>query len=78
MKLTIQKPNIEGKTPEEAIAALDTWAANLTHDLEYILSHIDEDNMQMKIITEEAVDKKIKKSYEDIRKYIVQEVNNGE
>ncbi len=45
MTVRIEKPVLNGRTPEENIAKLETWAANLTNDLNYYLNHIDSENM---------------------------------
>lgn len=71
MTFTIEKPNIEGKSPEEAIAALDTWAARLTDELNYILNHLDRDNILEDMTTHKYVDDRCRETYEDIRKYII-------
>lgn len=71
MTFMTDKPDLTGKSPEEAIAALDTWAANLTHELSYLFSHLDEDNIMVDIATPKYVDDKCRETYEDIRKYIV-------
>ena len=77
MTFQIERPDMTGKTPEEAIAALDTWLARLTDLLNYTLNHLDENNLDIEITTKDYVEERIKENYEDIRKYIVQEVNNG-
>lgn len=71
MTFMVEKPDLAGKTQEEAIAALDTWAANLTNELNYALNHLDKENILGDIATSKYVDDKCRETYEDIRKYIV-------
>lgn len=71
MSFIVEKPDITGKTPEEAIAALDTWAANLTNELNYTLNHLDKGNLIEDFTTQAYVDEKCKETYESIRKYII-------
>lgn len=77
MTFNIEKPDLTGKRPEEALAIIDTWASTLCDKLNYAFNHLDDDNFDNTYATEEYVNQRVQKNYEDIRKYIVQEVSNG-
>ena len=45
MTFWIEKPTLDPKKPEESIALLETWAANLTDELNYHLNHLNIENL---------------------------------
>ena len=45
MTFRIEKPTLNPKEPEQSIAILDTWLANLTDELNYHLNHLNLDNL---------------------------------
>lgn len=43
MAINFRPPSVTGRTPEAQIAQLETWAQNLTDQLNYELNHIRKD-----------------------------------
>lgn len=43
MNITFNRPSIEGKTNEEALAILDRWVADTSDKLNYIVEQVNKD-----------------------------------
>ena len=68
----IKKVNLAGKTPEEAIALIDHWIADVTDKLNYSISHIDKDNFVegQEPLTKDDLEAAMKSLWDDTKKLV--------
>ena len=69
-QVELKKPVIDGVSVEENIAKIESWAADITKNVEYNLNHIDKDNLVNPETTEE-LEAKVEANYEELRTFIV-------
>ena len=72
--MDIVKPEINGRTDREKIEQIATWANNLADSLNYILNHMDSNNMVpgLNLVTEERLEEKMQEQYKELRKLIIE------
>lgn len=71
--MNIEKPILNGKTAEENIQKLETWAGRITDEINYAINHLDKNNF---VETEQPVTKTeleniLNNKYEELRGMIV-------
>lgn len=69
-QVELKKPVIDGASVEENIAKIESWASDITKNVEYNLNHIDKDNLVNPETTEE-LEAKVEANYEELRTFIV-------
>ena len=67
--MMIERPTLDGKTPEENIAIIDTWIARTADTLNYMLRHIGRENMDIDVADKSYVDQKLAEQYRNLRAF---------
>lgn len=73
MALKIDSPNLNGRSLEENVKNLQTWAVKLSNNLNYGINHLDSTNFTegQAPLTEAQILELMDKQYMELRQYII-------